>query len=152
FCGPFRDPAVAVDLADETNLVRLARGGRSVTRRALVIPLPRGPGYHKGRPPQAPFRPDPMAGLHTAPPAAGGRPPAPMHRRDDALRELLFGLLALHNDFIGQTALATAFHDPAGRPVSDALVGGGALTAPQRALLEALTTAHLDCHGGDTAR
>jgi serine/threonine-protein kinase len=66
-------------------------------------------------------------------------------------RKLIFGLLALQNNWVADASLATALHDP-DRPLSEALVEIGALTVPQRDLLDALTAEHLKRHGGDTER
>jgi hypothetical protein len=69
--------------------------------------------------------------------------------RQNAPSELLFGLLALNNDLIGESDLVTALHDPAGRPIADALVAAGALTTLQRDLIEALAGEQVKRHGGD---
>jgi eukaryotic-like serine/threonine-protein kinase len=88
-----------------------------------------------------------------APPAGGGSGRgAPSSR--DAARDLLFGLLALQNDFIGRDDLLAAFAawvaDKA-RPLAQLLVDRGALDDVRRALLEALVAEHLKRHGGDPA-
>jgi PAS domain S-box-containing protein len=75
-----------------------------------------------------------------------------MAQPDDTPRDLLLGLLALHNDLIDQTDLAAAFRDPLGRTVADALIAAGALTVPRRDLLVALTAEYLNRYGGDTER
>jgi hypothetical protein len=73
-------------------------------------------------------------------------------RTTDPARDLLFGLLALQNGLIDQSALVAAFHAwtrAKGRPMADHLVARGDLDAEQRALLEALIAQHLKKHGGE---
>ena len=73
-----------------------------------------------------------------------------MPRRDDAPRDLLFGLLALQNGLIGRDQLVAAFAlwtASDGRPMADVLADLGALAAPHRALVDALVEAHLKIHG-----
>jgi serine/threonine-protein kinase len=83
---------------------------------------------------------------------AGGRPrrAAP---RIDAGRNLLFGILALQNNFIGRDDLLAAFAvwvaDKA-RPLARILVERGAIDEARCRLLEALVAEHLKQHGGDT--
>jgi tetratricopeptide (TPR) repeat protein/tRNA A-37 threonylcarbamoyl transferase component Bud32 len=75
-----------------------------------------------------------------------------MSRYDDAPRDLLFGLLALQNGMVNQPQLVAAFGawtGSPGRSMADLLVEQGALSAPRRALLEALLAEHLAAHGGD---
>jgi tRNA A-37 threonylcarbamoyl transferase component Bud32 len=66
---------------------------------------------------------------------------------------LLFGVLALQNNFIGRDALLAAFAawvaDKA-RPMAQLLVDRGAIDGVRRALLEALVSEHLKQHDGDT--
>jgi eukaryotic-like serine/threonine-protein kinase len=66
---------------------------------------------------------------------------------------LLFGVLALQNNFIGRDELLAAFAgwvaDKA-RPLAQLLVDRGALDEARLALLEALVGEHLKQHGGDT--
>ncbi len=76
-----------------------------------------------------------------------------MPRRDDAPRDLLFGLLALQNGMITRDQLVAAFGVWTGtshRPMADILVEQAALTPPRRALIDALTAEHLAVHDGDT--
>jgi serine/threonine protein kinase len=78
-----------------------------------------------------------------------------MVRRDNAPRDLLFGLLALQNGMVTRDQLVAAFAvwTAAGdRPMADLLVEHGALTAPRRALLEGLAAEHLAAHGDDPER
>ncbi len=78
-----------------------------------------------------------------------------MVRRDDAARDLLFGLLALQTGLINQAALVAAFHawtQDKGRPMAEILAGQGALDEPRRALIEGLVAEHLKMHGGDLER
>jgi serine/threonine-protein kinase len=75
-----------------------------------------------------------------------------MPRRDDAPRELLFGLLALQNGLVSRDQLVTAFAlwtASGSRCMADVLIEQGALTAPHRGLIDALVEAHLKIHGGD---
>jgi serine/threonine protein kinase len=79
------------------------------------------------------------------------RRPAPDPARE-AGRNLLFGVLALQNDFISRDDLVAAFAvwvaDKA-RPLGQVLVDRGALDDTRRTLLEALVGEHLKRHGGD---
>ncbi len=73
----------------------------------------------------------------------------------DAGRNLLFGLLALQNDFIGREALLAAFTAwvaDKSRALGGILLERGAIDAPRHALLEALVAEHLKQHGGDVER
>jgi hypothetical protein len=75
-----------------------------------------------------------------------------MPRRDTAPRDLLFGLLALQNGMVSRDQLVAAFGAwtaESDRMMADLLVEQGALSAPRRALLEALAAEHLAAHGGD---
>jgi hypothetical protein len=74
-----------------------------------------------------------------------------MTRRDDAPRDLLFGLLALQNGMVNRDQLVAAFGawTASHRPMPDLLVEHGALSPPRRALLEALAAEHLAAHGND---
>jgi serine/threonine-protein kinase len=85
-----------------------------------------------------------------APPEPGGGPaPRPS---EDTGRNLLFGVMALQNNFIGRDDLLGAFAawvaDRA-RPLAHLLVDRGALDDARRGLLEALVAEHLKQHGGD---
>jgi eukaryotic-like serine/threonine-protein kinase len=85
-----------------------------------------------------------------AQPELDDRPARPQR---DAGRDLLFGILALQNNFIGRDDLVSAFAvwvaDKTG-PLAQILVDRGALDEARRALLEALVAEHLKQHGGDT--
>jgi len=85
-----------------------------------------------------------------APPGAWRRP-APRPQGDTG-RNLLFGILALQNNFIGRDDLLAAFAawvaDKA-RPLAQFLVDRGALDHSRQALLDALVAEHLKQHGGD---
>ena len=85
--------------------------------------------------------------------AAPGRTIGRRRPPRDAGRDLLFGVLALQNNFIGRDDLLAAFAawvaDKA-RPLGRILVDRGALDDARRALLEALVAEHLKQHGGDT--
>src|SRR5271156_5121679 len=71
----------------------------------------------------------------------------------DASRDLLFGMFALQNGLVDQSALVGAFHawtHDKSRPLADYLVSRGDLDADQRGLVEALVMMHLKKHGGST--
>jgi eukaryotic-like serine/threonine-protein kinase len=66
---------------------------------------------------------------------------------------LLFGVLALQNNFISRDDLVATFAvwvADKGRPLAQILVDRGALDGSRRGLLEALVAEHLKQHGGDT--
>src|SRR5262249_38552665 len=66
---------------------------------------------------------------------------------------LLFGVLALQNDFINREQLLAAFGNwvaDKARPLARILVDHGALDEARRVLLEALVAEHLKQHGGET--
>src|SRR4051812_22853136 len=76
-------------------------------------------------------------------------PPMP---RNDADRNLLFGILALQMDFITRDALiagmnAWLLEKP--RPLGDLLIDRGALAPADRALLDPMVDRHVARHGGD---
>jgi tRNA A-37 threonylcarbamoyl transferase component Bud32 len=70
----------------------------------------------------------------------------------DADRNLLFGILALHMDFVDRDALIAAMHawvlDKA-RPLGQILRDQGKLADDEHALLQALVQKHLEKHGDD---
>ena len=73
----------------------------------------------------------------------------------DTPRDLLFGLLALHNGLIDQSALVRAFHTwtrAEGRPMAEILVEQGAIDVDQRFLLEALALQHIKKYAGDAEK
>ncbi|MDG3008432.1 serine/threonine-protein kinase [Paludisphaera mucosa] len=75
-----------------------------------------------------------------------------MPPRDDAPRDMLFGLLALQNGMVARDQLVAAFAVwTAGgdRPMADLLVEQGVLSPSRRSLLDALAGEHLAAHGGD---
>jgi eukaryotic-like serine/threonine-protein kinase len=66
-------------------------------------------------------------------------------------RNLLFGLLALQNGLIEQTQLVAVFHAwtcDKSRSLADHLVALGHLSPPQRSVVDALATLHIEAHGG----
>lgn len=78
-----------------------------------------------------------------------------MDSRDAANRDLLFGLLALQNGLIDQSALVAAFQAwtlDKSRPIAEVLVARGSIDPGERALLEGLADRHRSRHGGDTER
>ena len=78
-----------------------------------------------------------------------------MSRRDDAPRDLLFGLLALQNALVTRDQLVLAFaawSAAPGKPLAALLAEQGALRPEHRPLLDALVEAHLKLHGGDPER
>jgi eukaryotic-like serine/threonine-protein kinase len=78
---------------------------------------------------------------------------APMAQRDEAPRDLLFGLLALHNAMVTRDELVAAFGawTASDRPLADLLVEHAKLSADERALLAAVVDNHLRRHGGELA-
>jgi eukaryotic-like serine/threonine-protein kinase len=67
-------------------------------------------------------------------------------------RNLLFGLLALQNGMIDQSALVAAFHAwtrDKTRSIAEILLGQEAIDADDRALLEGLVAKHIKRHGDD---
>ena len=88
-----------------------------------------------------------------APPRPRRRASAPDPAREAGLN-LLFGVLALQNNFVSRDDLLAAFAvwvaDKA-RPLGQILVDRGALDDARRALLEALVGEHLKRHGDDPA-
>jgi tetratricopeptide (TPR) repeat protein/tRNA A-37 threonylcarbamoyl transferase component Bud32 len=84
-------------------------------------------------------------------PDPGGGPAA--RPQEDSGRNLLFGILALQNNFISRDDLLAAFAAwvaDKGRPLAQFLVDRRALDTARRALLEALVAEHIKQHGGDT--
>ena len=78
-----------------------------------------------------------------------------MARRDDAPRDLLFGLLALQNGLVSRDQLVAAFGawtGSPGRPLAELLVAQRALDPAGRDLLFALADRHLAAHGNDPER
>ena len=78
-----------------------------------------------------------------------------MSRRDDAPRDLLFGLLALQNALVTRDQLVLAFASWTAAPeksLAASLAEQGALRPEHRPLLDALVEAHLKLHGGDPER
>jgi hypothetical protein len=83
---------------------------------------------------------------HTDPP---GKPPA------DAAQSLLFGLLALQNNFIDRDIVLAAFNvwvADKSQPLGQILLDRGALSAARRAVLLGLVHEHLEQHGFDAER
>ncbi|MFO0953620.1 MAG: serine/threonine-protein kinase [Isosphaeraceae bacterium] len=75
-----------------------------------------------------------------------------MPRRDDAPRDLLFGLLALQNGLITRDQLVLAcgaWTSSNDRPLADLLAEQGALAKSQQAMVSDLVEVHLRHHGGD---
>jgi eukaryotic-like serine/threonine-protein kinase len=78
-----------------------------------------------------------------------------MNRLGDAPTDLLFGLIALHNDIVAPAVIPGALQAQAlepGRTLADTLVAQGALSAVQRELIESLSGECLRRHDGDTRR
>jgi serine/threonine-protein kinase len=70
-------------------------------------------------------------------------------------RDLLFGLLALQNDFIDRDTLVDAFHRwtrDVTRPLGQVLLDRGALSTAQHALLAGLVEEHIKRNGGDAEK
>ncbi|HZW32297.1 MAG TPA: tetratricopeptide repeat protein [Isosphaeraceae bacterium] len=137
--------------ADETDRPALLR-----ELLALELELRRGrgervtPGAYRDR---FPGQADVIAAVFAAADTRPGRSrPRPGQALADTGRNLLFGLLALQNNFISREALLGAFAvwtaDKA-RPLSQVLRDRGALDQGRYALLEALVAEHLKLHGDD---
>ncbi len=78
-----------------------------------------------------------------------------MARRDDAPRDLLFGLLALQNALVTRDQLVLAFASWTAAPdksLATLLAEQGALRPEHRTLLDSLVAAHIKLHGGDPER
>jgi serine/threonine-protein kinase len=78
-----------------------------------------------------------------------------MPRREDAPRDLLFGLLALQNGVVTRDQLVAAFGAWTAAParrLADLLGEHGALRPEHRMLLDALADVHLERHGGDAEK
>jgi hypothetical protein len=70
-------------------------------------------------------------------------------------RDLLFGLLALQNNFIDRDGLVDAFHrwvSDRSTPLDRILLERGALSPSRHMLLEALVGEHIRLHDGDPQR
>lgn len=94
---------------------------------------------------------DASFGLAPAVPSAG----RPRAVAGSSGRNLLFGLLALQNNFIDRDTLLAAFATwvaDKGRPLGQILLDRGALDADTHTLLEALVRKHLQMHGDDPER
>jgi eukaryotic-like serine/threonine-protein kinase len=79
----------------------------------------------------------------------------PRKPRTDAAQSLLFGLLALHNNFIDRETLLAAFNAwivDKSQSLDQILRDRGALTPARHAILEALVEEHLQQHGFDPER
>jgi formylglycine-generating enzyme required for sulfatase activity len=75
--------------------------------------------------------------------------------RDDADRNLLFGILAVQMDFVGRDALIAAMHAwvlEKHKPLGQILVDQGALDPRDHALLEPMVARHVEKHGDDPAK
>jgi eukaryotic-like serine/threonine-protein kinase len=76
-------------------------------------------------------------------------------KSSSANRDLLFGLLALQNNFIDRDALVDAFHRWTGdrsNPLDRVLLDRGALTPGRHMLLAGLVEEHIKFHGDDPER
>jgi serine/threonine protein kinase len=79
----------------------------------------------------------------------------PAVARQDAPRDLLFGLLALQNGLIDQAQLVAAFQAwtrDRDRSLAEHLMARGDLDADDRSAVEALVARHLKKHGNDTEK
>jgi serine/threonine-protein kinase len=78
-----------------------------------------------------------------------------MNRLGDAPTDLLFGLIALHNDLVAPAVIPAALKAQAREPertLADVLVSEGALSTTQCELVEKLSAECVDRHGGDTEK
>jgi eukaryotic-like serine/threonine-protein kinase len=78
-----------------------------------------------------------------------------MNRLGDAPTDLLFGLIALHNDFVAPAVIPAAFkaavHEP-GWTLAERLVAQGALSTSQRDLVQSLSAEYIKRNGGDAEK
>ncbi len=77
---------------------------------------------------------------------------SPSKTASDTARALLFGLLALHNNFINRDTLLAAFNTwltDKSKHLGSILLEAGALDGTRHALLESLVTEHLKLHADD---
>jgi eukaryotic-like serine/threonine-protein kinase len=73
-----------------------------------------------------------------------------MHRLADAATDVLFGLIAVHNDLVTPATAAAALRARDGDAVvGQVLVAQGALTDRQRHLVDSLSSEYVERHGGD---
>jgi len=78
-----------------------------------------------------------------------------MPKPSDPSRDLIFGLLALHNGTIQPAQLVAAFHAWTGdktRSLADHLIALGHSNGTQRSVIESLAELHIQAHGGDVAK
>jgi hypothetical protein len=81
-----------------------------------------------------------------------GSEPSPAHRPVSAAESLLFGLLALQNNFIDRNGLVAAFDawvTDKTKPLGQILLDRGALSPARYALLEQVVQEHIQQHGCD---
>ncbi len=79
----------------------------------------------------------------------------PKQSKPDTARSLLFGILALQNNFIDRAALLSAFNvwtEDKAKPLGQILVEHGKLDASRHELLNALVAEHLKLHDDDPDR
>ena len=78
-----------------------------------------------------------------------------MNQLGDAPTDLLFGLIALHNDLVAPAVIPAALRakvlEP-GRTLAELLITQGALTPVQCDLVESLSGEYITRHGGDTEK
>ena len=94
-----------------------------------------------------------MAPSDSTPDDEAKSPPRPSN--PETARNLLFGMLALQNNFVDRAALLSAFNvwtDEKTRPLGRILVEQGKLDASRHDLLNALVAEHLKLHGDDPDR
>jgi tetratricopeptide (TPR) repeat protein/tRNA A-37 threonylcarbamoyl transferase component Bud32 len=92
---------------------------------------------------------DAVLGIEAHPAKSASEPPA------DAARGLLFGLLALQNNFVDREALLAAFNAwvaDKSQSMGQILLDRGALNAARHAVLQVLVQEHLQQHGFDPER
>jgi serine/threonine protein kinase len=137
----------------EDYLGEVPEPGRGVLLRALVeLELTyRGQNGERPTPEEYQLRfPQHVAVIETILGAAS--PPRAARPRAGADHNLLFGMLALQNNFIDRDTLVAAFSAwvaDKSRTLGQVLLGSGAVDAETHALLEALARKHLQMHGRD---
>jgi eukaryotic-like serine/threonine-protein kinase len=78
-----------------------------------------------------------------------------MSQLGDAPTDMLFGMIALHNDLVAPAVIPAALKAQAkepGRTLAELLVSQGALTPTQRDVVELLSGEYVSRHGGDTEK
>ena len=144
-------PRIEDFLAGQSGAARCRSADRAPAHGARA---PRGRRREARRPGISPALPRRSSGRrrrlrhHRSTPVGPGPPPS-------AARSLLFGLLALQNNFINRETLLTAFNAwvaDKSKSLGQILLDRGALSPARHAALEVLVQEHLQQHGHDPER